>query len=335
MKRREVLTFGLRCLAAGMPTYPVVAETSYPDRPIRLVVPFGPGGPNDTVGRLWADRMKPLLGLVFVENQGGGGGLVAAAAVARANPDGHTLLLGGGASQILVAATASHAPYDPVRDFTPISILVVTALSIAVHPSVPAHNLKDLVQYAKANPGKLSYASSGAGTVTHLTGELFKSLTGTADIVHVPYKGGGQSIADVVSGQVPIVIVGVNGQVLDLQHAGKLRMLAVTTPTRVSAAPDIPTALEAGVPGMISQNFIGLFAPAGTPWTMVEQISQATRRAMADSEFRKTLIASGFEPYPDSSPEGARRFVEDEASRWAPVIKTLGLQPAGGAAIQR
>jgi tripartite-type tricarboxylate transporter receptor subunit TctC len=306
--------------------HPAPAESKYPEHPIRLIVPFGPGGTNDTIGRLWADRVKLTLGPVLVENQGGAGGLVAGATVARAHPDGHTLLLGGGASQILVAAAANRTAYDPARDFAPVSILVVTALSIAIHPSVPAQNLKELVQYAKANPGKLSYASSGAGSVTHLTGELFKSLTGTADIVHVPYKGGGQSITDLISGHVPMIIVSINGQLLDLHQASKARILAVTTPQRVSAAPDIPTAVEAGVPGMISQNFIGLFAPAGTPKAVIEQIASATRIAMADDEFRANLIASGFEPYPDSSPEEAQRFIESEANRLAPVIKALGFE---------
>jgi tripartite-type tricarboxylate transporter receptor subunit TctC len=263
---------------------------------------------------------------VFIENQGGAGGAVGAAAVARAQPDGYTILLGSTASLVLIPTAAKYTPYDPVKDFEPISILGVTGLAIAIHPSVPARNLKELIDYAKADPGKLSYGSAGAGTVAHLTGELFKSLTGTTEIVHVPYKGGGQSIADVISGHIPMITISINGQVLELHQSGKVRMLAVTTPTRIIAAPEVPTAVEAGLPGMIAQNFFGLFAPAGTPKAIVAQIAQATGRAMANDEFRQKLVMSGFEPYLDSSPKMARRFVEEEIGRWTPVIKAIGLQ---------
>jgi len=309
-------------LAAGGPAW----AQNYPERSIKLVLPFVPGGITDTVGRLWAEKMKGLLGPIFVENQGGAGGAVGAAAVVRAQPDGYTLLLGGTAALVVIPATARQAPYDPAKDLEPISILGLTAMTIAIHPAVPAQNLQELIDFAKANPGKLSYGSGGAGSMAHLTGELFKSLTQTSHIVHVPYKGGGQSITDLVSGHIPMVATSVTGQVLELHRSGKVRMLAVTTAARVIAAPDIPTAVEAGLPGMIAQNFFGLFAPAGTPKAIIEQIAQATGRAMADDEFRQKLIASGFEPHLDSTPETARRFVDVEVSRWTPVIKTIGLK---------
>jgi tripartite-type tricarboxylate transporter receptor subunit TctC len=257
---------------------------------------------------------------------GGAGGAVGAAAVARAQPDGYTILLGGTAALVLIPAAARQAPYDPAKNLEPISILGLTAMTIATHPSVPGQNLKELIDFAKANPGKLSYGSGGAGSIAHLTGELFKSLTQTSHIVHVPYKGGGQSITDLISGHIPMVATSVTGQVLELHRSGKVRMLAVTTAARVIAAPDIPTAVEAGLPGMIAQNFFGLFAPAGTPKAIVEQIAQATGRAMADDEFRQKLIASGFEANLDSTPETARRFVEGEIGRLAPVIKAIGLK---------
>jgi len=309
-------------LAAGGPAW----AQNYPERSIKLVLPFVPGGITDTVGRLWAEKMKGLLGPIFVENQGGAGGAVGAAAVVRAQPDGYTLLLGGTAALVVIPATARQAPYDPAKDLEPISILGLTAMTIAIHPAVPAQNLQELIDFAKANPGKLSYGSGGAGSMAHLTGELFKSLTQTSHIVHVPYKGGGQSITDLVSGHIPMVATSVTGQVLELHRSGKVRMLAVTTAARIIAAPDIPTAVEAGLPGMIAQNFFGLFAPAGTPKAIIEQIAQATGRAMADDEFRQKLIASGFEPHLDSTPETARRFVDVEVSRWTPVIKTIGLK---------
>jgi tripartite-type tricarboxylate transporter receptor subunit TctC len=317
MLRRDALKLGLACLAAkSLKPRAAAAQSKYPERPIKLIIAFGPGGVADVVGRLWVDKLKALLGPMFIENQGGAGGSIGRATVVRANPDGYTILVGG-TSQILIPIAASH---DPLKDLEPISILVVVALTIATHPSLPVRNLRELLDYAKAGPAKLSYGSAGPGTMAHLTGELFKSLTGTPDIIHVPYKGGGQSIIDLVSGHIPMIATNVTSQVLELHQSGKIRVLAVTSPARVTAAPEIPTAVEAGLPGMIAQNFIGLFAPAGTPRTIITQISDATRRAMADEEFRQKLIASGFEPYPG-------RFVEDEVARLTPVIKAIGLKP--------
>jgi tripartite-type tricarboxylate transporter receptor subunit TctC len=295
LDRRHALVLGA-CSLAGAALTPrrAVAQPKYPDRPIRLVIPFVPGGIPDVVGRQWAHAMQALLGPVVVENKPGGSGIVGTASVAQAQPDGYTILLGATGPLIVNSLAASHPPYDPTRDFAPIAILVVAPVGIVVNPSLPARTLKDVADYAKQNPGKLSYGSAGVGTINHLTGELFKLQTGTDDIVHVPYRGSGQSIGDLVSGQILMAIVGVTGQVLGLHQAGKLKMLAVTTPTRMTAAPDIPTAVEQGLPDMIAQAFFGLFAPAGTPDAIVDQISAATRTAMADDGFRDKLIASGF-----------------------------------------
>jgi tripartite-type tricarboxylate transporter receptor subunit TctC len=327
MPRREVIAYGLAAL--GIPTLSsrrLFAQPKYPERPIRLVIPFTPGGVNDAVGRPWADKMKSLLGTVIVENIGGAGGGLGAAAVARARPDGYTILLGGMGSQVIVGVATNRANYDPVHDFEPIAILGVTALTIAVHPDVPAHTLMELIAYAKANPGKLSFGSSGAGAMTHLTGELFKSLAGTPDIVHVPYRGGGPLIADVVSGHIPMIAQSVTGHMMELHETGKLRMLCVTSPQRLVAFPSLPTAVEAGLPGMVAQNFIGLFAPAKTPKPIIAQLAQATSDAMADAQFKQAFIAAGFDPFPESTPERARQFVEEEITRWAPVIKSIGLK---------
>lgn len=327
MRRRNILRLGLTGLAtqaiAPLPTW---AQSKYPERPIRLVIPFTPGGVNDTIGRPWANKMKSLLGTVVVENIGGAGSSLGAAVVARAAPDGYTLLQGGAGSHVINPAATEHPLYDPIKDFAPITILGVTGLAIAVNPALPVRSLQELVDYEKANPGKLSYGSAGVGSMTHLTGELLKSLMRAQDIVHIPYKGGGALITDLISGQIPMIMQSVTGQVIALHHSGKLRMLAVTSPARLAAAPDMPTAVEAGLPGMVSQNFIGLFAPARTPGAIVEQIAQATRAAMADQEFQQAFIASGFEPYVDSSPEKAARFVADEIIRWTPIIKAIGLK---------
>jgi tripartite-type tricarboxylate transporter receptor subunit TctC len=327
MKRRDLLAYGAAMLCTGPTAVSgAFAQAKYPDRPIKLVVPFVPGGVNDIVARLWIDRVKTALGAVYVENQGGAGGAVGAAAVARAQPDGYTLLLGGAGSQVLNPIAMSKPPYDPIKDFEPIAILATTSLTIAVTPSLPVHALKELMAYAKANPGKLAYGSAGTGSMTHLAGELFKSLAGTPDIVHVPYKGSGASITDVVSGQVPMIVANVTGQVLELHKSGKLRMIAVTGPERLVADHDIPTAVESGLPKMISVNFTGLFAPAKTPKPIVEQIAAATVSALASQEVRKNLIEQGLEPYPDSTPEKTRRFVEDDIARWTPVVRAIGLK---------
>jgi len=325
MKRRDALTFGLAAMIAGAQVLGrASAQSPYPERPIKLVIPFAPGGLTDFVGRQWADKMKALLGPVFTEHQPGAGGAIGAAAVARASPDGYTLLLGS-ASQVLIPA-AGRGPYDPIRDFVPISMLVGAALTIAIHPAVPARSLQELLGYARANPGKLSYASGGVGSTGHLTGELFKALAGTPDIVHIPYKGAGQMIGDLLNGHVPVLVINVSAQVRDLHEAGKLKMLAVTTAMRTKIAPNVPTAVESGLPDMIFENFTGLFAPAGTPKPIVHQIATATRAAMADDEFRQKLIASGFVPYVDFGPEKARRFVEEQIAHGTPMIKAIGLK---------
>jgi tripartite-type tricarboxylate transporter receptor subunit TctC len=327
MKRRDLLAFGLAALSTPAWTpRSAFAQAKYPDRPIRLVIPFTPGGVNDAVGRPWADKMKSLLGTVVVENIGGAGGGLGAAAVARARPDGYTILLGGMGSQVIVGVATNRANYDPINDFEPIAILGVTALTIAVHPDLPVKNLLELIDYAKANRGKLSFGSSGAGAMTHLTGELFKSLAGLPDIVHVPYRGGGPLIADLVSGHIPMIAQSVTGHMMELHETGKVRMLCVTSPNRLAAFPTLPTAVEAGLPGMIAQNFIGLFAPAKTSPAIIDQLAQATRNAMADQQFQQAFIAAGFDPFLDSTPDETRHFVEGEIARWSPVIKAIGLK---------
>jgi tripartite-type tricarboxylate transporter receptor subunit TctC len=318
------------CLAAGTAVQPIVPgiarAQAYPTRPIRLVVPFPPGGAFDFVGRPWADKMKPLVGTVVIENIGGGGSSLGAAAVARARPDGYTILLGGTQTHVNEALLKSRPLYDAVKDLDAIAGIAANALCIAVHPAVPAQNLKELMAYAKANPGKLSYGHSGVGSIQHLMGELFKSLAGTADIVQVPYRGTGPLITDLVSGQVPMGTPGVTGQVIEFHRSGKMRVLAVTSPARLDAAPELPTAAELGFAGMTVMGSIGLLAPAGTPIGIVEQIAQATRTIVAEPAFKRMLIEAGIEPTLDSSPEKFRQSLAADVALWAPVVKSLGLK---------
>jgi len=317
-------------LAAGAVTLAVVSSMAraqaYPSRPIRLVIPFPPGGAYDAVGRPLADKMRPLLGTVVVDNIGGGGASLGAAAVARARPDGYTLLLGGTLPHVNEALLKSQPLYDPVKDLDPIAAVAANVLCIAVHPSVPVQTLKELIAYAKANPGKLSYGHAGVGSIQHLTGELFKSLAGTPDIVPVPYRGTGPLVTDLLGGQIPMGTPGVTGQVLELHRSGKLRVLAVTSAKRLIAAPELPTAAELGFPGMTVRGSIGLLAPGGTPKEIVEQIAQATRTAIAEPAYQRSLIDAGIEPTLDSNPEEFRRSLAADVALWTPVVKALGLK---------
>ena len=283
------LTAGAAALAAISRR---ASAQSYPTLPIWLVVPFSPGGGFDAVGRPWAEKMKSLLGTVVVENQGGGGSSLGAAAVARSRPDGYTILLGGSSTHITEAILKSRPLYDPIKDLDPIANVVVAPLALAIHPAVPARTLGEFIAYAKANPGKLAYGHAGVGSMNHLTGELLSWLTGT-DIVQVPYRGSGPATADALSGQVAMVTPSVTAQLLEFHRTGKLRIIAVTSPARLTAAPEIPTAVEAGVPGMISQQSIGLLAPAGTSEAITRRIWQATRTAIAEPAYQQMLIEFG------------------------------------------
>jgi len=325
LSRRRCLHLAAGAAALLIPRTTTWAQ-GYPTRAIRLVIPFPPGGAFDAVGRPWADRVKSLLGTVVIENIGGGGSSLGAAAVARARPDGYTILLGGTQTHVNEALLKARPLYDPVKDLDPIAGVAANVLCIAVHPAVPARTLKELITYAKANPGKLSYGHSGIGSIQHLTGELFKSLVGTPDIVQVPYRGTGPVITDLASGQIPIGLPGVTGQVIELHRSGKMRVLAVTSPTRLAAAPELPTAVELGLPDLTVRGSIGLFAPAGTPSEIIEQIAQASRKAVAEPAYQQLLIDAGIEPTLDSSPGKFRQSLAADVALWTPVVKALALK---------
>jgi tripartite-type tricarboxylate transporter receptor subunit TctC len=317
-------------LAVGATTLPAIgrvacAET-YPARPIRLVVPFPPGGAFDTLARPWVEQVKPLLGTVVVENIGGGGSSLGAATVARARPDGYTILLGGSLPHVNEALLKSRPLYDPVKDLDPIAGLAVVALALAVHPSVPAQNLKDFVAYAKVNAGKLSYGHAGVGSLNQLTGETFKLLAGLPELTQVPYRGAGPVMADLISGQVVMGVVALTSQSLEFHRSAKLRVLGVTSPLRLTAAPELPTVAEAGFPGLTNQSTIGPVAPAGTPEPIIEQIAQAVRTALAEPAYQQKLIDSGFEASPDTTPEKFRRRLEADVAFWTPVVEALALK---------
>ena len=310
--------------AGALGVSPGNAAQAYPDRAIRLVVPFPPGGINDAVARPWAEAMKTRLGTVVIENVGGAGGSLGAATVARAQPDGYTILLGNTGTQVIHPIAQTRPSYDPIESFDPIAILGLASVGIVVHPAVPAQNLQEFIGYAKAQGAKLSYGSPGLGTLSYVTTELFKSLAGTPNMVHVPYRGVGPAMIDLIAGRVQMMMPNVTASVIAHHRAGQVRLLAVTSPDRLSAVPDIMTAVEAGLPGMVSQNFIGLFAPAHTPRPMLDQIAQATHIAMTD--LRPAYLAAGFEPNLDSNPDTARASVKAQVAQWTPVIRSIGLK---------
>jgi tripartite-type tricarboxylate transporter receptor subunit TctC len=323
MNRRHLLKSGLATISAAALPRPAQA---YPDRNIRLIVPFSAGGATDVAARLWAERMKGNLGTVVVENKGGGGGVIGAAEVARSQPDGHTMVFGNTSTQVLIPALLDKPPYDPVKDFQGVYMVCLSPTCVVVHESVPARTLSELIAYAKANPTKLSYGSAGTGTMTNLSGELFKQLIGVPSITHIPYKGSAPGVADLASGHIPMMTPNVGGPLLEFHRAGKVRILAIASAQRIKAAPDIPTAIEAGLPNMVAANFNGLFAPAGTAKAVLDRITALTRTAMADEALQKTLIASGFEPIVDSGPEAAQQMVVDEMARWVPIMKATGFK---------
>jgi len=315
--------------AAGLAAAPgVLRADTYPSRPVRLVLPFPPGGAFDIIGRPWADKVSKsgMLNTVFVENQPGAGGSVAAASVAHSTPDGYTIFLGSSSIHLAEMVLREHPLLDPMKDLVTVSMVAITCFGIAVHPSVPAQNLKELVDYVKANPGKLSYGSAGAGTLNHLSGELLKSLTGITDLPHVPYRGAGPALADVIAGQIPIIIPAMTGQVLEFHRTGKLRLLAITNPTRLPIAAEIPTAMESGIPGLVTQQVLGLFVPAGVPQPIAAQIAAANANAMADKAYTQSLVDAAFIPVPDWTVERFNQFMKEDIARWTPLVKAIGIK---------
>jgi tripartite-type tricarboxylate transporter receptor subunit TctC len=323
--RRRILS--LVSGAAAVPAASRLARADvYPSRPIRLVLPFPPGGVFDIVGRPWADKVKANLGTVFVDNQPGAGGSLAAQLVAHATPDGYTIFLGSSSIDLAEMILREHPLLDPMKDLTTISILAFTGFGITVNPSVPVQNLKELIDYIKANPGKLTYGTPGAGTMNHLSGEMLKSLTDIKDLPHVPYRGAGPGMADLIAGQIPIFIPAMTSQVLEFHRTGKLRLLAITNPHRLPVAPDIPTAAESGVPGLVSQQLLALFSPAGTPADAVAKVAEANHVALADKTYQQSLIDAAVIPALDWTPEKFNQFMTEEVARWTPLVKSIGVR---------
>jgi tripartite-type tricarboxylate transporter receptor subunit TctC len=301
----------------------VAYAQAYPTRSIRLVVPYVPGGGVDFVGRLVAQKLADAWGsAVFVENKPGGGTNIGSEFVARSAPDGYTLLVAGVPNSANMALYQK-LPYDTVKDFAPV-ILIDTAPNIlAVHPSVPAKSVKELIALAKVKRGALTYASAGIGSSNHLSGELFRTMAGI-DIVHIPYKGGGAAITDLLAGQVSMYF-GTTPSTLPFVQSGKLRALGVTTAKRTVAAPDLPTIAEAGLPGYEQSAWHGLLAPAGTPDAVVAKLNAEVNRLVRSPDAVERFKVQGFEVI-GGSPADFAAFIRQDVAKYAKLVKTAGIR---------
>jgi tripartite-type tricarboxylate transporter receptor subunit TctC len=297
---------------------------AYPDRPVSMVVTFAAGGSSDVLARAVADAMSHGLGQqIAVDNRPGAGGQIGAEAVARAAPDGYTILFGTNGTLGIGPALYKNLRYDPLRDLAPVGLLHKLPLLLIVNPSVPAKDLHELIDYARANPGKLSFASAGVGSVSHLAGELFKE-DAKIDILHVPYKGGGAAVTDLISGRVSMMLETIPNA-LPLARSGQMRAIAVTTKERSSSAPDIPTIAESGLPDFDVSAWTGLFVPAGTPRAIVDRLNAETRKITGEKHY-VDLIQSMGTNVAASSPEEFGAFVREDIARWNKVIEQAGIQ---------
>jgi tripartite-type tricarboxylate transporter receptor subunit TctC len=308
-------------VAAACPL-PLQAADAFPERPAKLVVPFPPGGPLDTTGREIAQKLGEMWGQsVIVENKPGAGGNIGADFVAKSPPDGYTVVMGALSTHAVNPSLYPKMPYDAKKDFAPITLVAVTPNVLVVNPSLPVHSVKELIAYAKAHPGKLSFGSGSIGSAGHLAGELFKVDAGV-DMVHVPYKGAAPAMQALLAGDTQLMFDNLASAMSQVK-AGKLRALAVTTKERSKLAPDLPTMAEAGVPGFDISTWFGLMAPAGTPPEVIAKWNADVTKVLSAPDMRARLEAQGAEAAPDSPREFAR-FIDEELVKYAKIVKASG-----------
>ena len=324
MKRRQLLAGSLGALAA-----PAVARanTKYPDRTIRLIVPFPAGGATDIVGRMFADKLTHILGqTVIVDNKSGASGSIGATEVKNAKPDGYTLLVATSSTHAINPTAFVNRPYDPIADFTPIASVCINPLVFYSNPSMPP-TMMELIKLMKDNPGKYSYGSAGVGSIVHLAAEYLKRSVGGMDVVHVPYKGGAPAIQDTIAGNIVWSFETIS-TTLPLHRSGKLRINAFCHSKRAPTAPDIPTMVEAGVTGYEVYTFSLILGPPGMPPDVVETLDKASRQAMADPATTKFLEGNSAIPTPDTTPQRTEQFIKDELTKWAPIIRDANVKIA-------
>ena len=318
--RRAVL--GAIALAATA-TLPLgAAAQNYPTKPITIVVPFAAGGTTDILARLVGQYLSTELGQpVVVENKAGAGGNIGAAFAAKAAADGHTLFMGTVGTHAINASLYKKLPYDPIKDFAPLTRVAMVPNLLVAHPSQPFKTVQEMIAYAKANPGKINFGSPGNGASPHLSGELFKSMT-KVDMVHVPYKGSAPAVSDLLGGQISIMFDNLPS-VIPHVRGGKLRAIAISTAKRSADLPDVPTISEAGVPGYEATSWFGMFAPAATPKPVLDKISAALGKVLANAEVKKKIDDQGGEPA-NETPAQFADFIQKESLKWGKVVKESG-----------
>ena len=302
---------------------PPSAAEEFPAKPIRLIVPFPPGGPNDIIARVIGQRMSEIVHQpIVIDNRGGQAGVLGTDAIAKSAPDGYTIGIVS-ASALSISPTMEKVAYDVARDFAPITLVATVPEMLVVASSVPARDTKELVALAKAEPGKLNFASAGTGGITHLAGELFK-LTAKIDIVHVPYRGAAPAINDLLGQQVQMAFLDLP-VILPHIKAGTLRAVALGAKERVPTAPDVPTTAEVGMPDILIENWYGMIGPAGTPPPIIDRLNRVATEAMADPAVKEKLADQGLALVPQT-PEQFRAYIASETARWAKVIKDAGVE---------
>lgn len=317
----RISAFVLALLAAALPA----AAQDYPTRPITLVVPYAAGGGNDLIARVAAEHMSKALGQqIVIENRGGAGGSIATRQVARAAPDGYTLALGGTGTLAIDPTLYPNAGYDPRKDFAPVGLIATSPLVLLAHPSVPARSVEELIALAKKEPGKINYASAGAGSGIHLAAELFAAMTATK-LTHIPYKGSAPALTDLLGGHVSIYFSSLP-PAIGYVREGKLRALAVTGPTRSTLFPELPTVAESGLPGYEAVLHYGIIAPMGTSRPIVDKLNAELRAALASQDVRARLASAGAEPL-SSTPEEYAADIDREETKWSRIVKLSGAKP--------
>jgi tripartite-type tricarboxylate transporter receptor subunit TctC len=295
----------------------------YPVRPVKVIVPTPPGGPVDVIARITANYLQNTLGQAFVvENRAGAGNTIGSKDAADAAPDGYTLLYTAASGQVIAPLLHPDAGYDPLKSFDPIALVGESSNILVVNPSVPAKTVAELVAYAKANPGKVNFSSGGIGVLPHLIGEMFKAQAGI-DIVHVPYKGGGPSITDLIAGNVQMTFEG-TAVLLPLIQSGRLRALAVTTPKRIPQLPDVPTMIESGFPNFVSASWTGLLAPAHTPEPVITKLNATVNQGLKTPELISALERLSNAPL-GGTPADFTTVIKADLGKWSPIVNALGL----------
>ncbi len=313
------------CATVAACAAPIAYAQTYPAKPIRFIVPWTPGSGTDLMSRMLAQRLAELLGQqVVVDNRGGAGAIIGTEAAAKSLPDGYTIYVGGSVSMAVSPALYKKVAYDPIKDFAPVCLVSKFFNAVALHPSVPAKNIKELIALSKAKPGELTFASAGSGSTSHLSGELFMNMTGVK-WVHVPYKGGGQSITGVLSGEAHMMLAPIS-TAAPHGKTGRMRVIAVTSAKRVASLPEIPTVSEAGVPGFEYGGWQGILMPSGASQDIITRLNAAILKAVNTPEFRDYLRQEGSELV-GSTPDAFGAFLRDEVFKHAKIVRAAGIKP--------